>query len=311
MEETAHCLKLHSEGTGRRPPRSRRRRPQNDQNTKQPAMNQLPGPANAVADLGGGGRGALAGGNGFGPVLKGGPAGGNLLAGRPKILGEGEMKTYIRHCANGKVCRVSNRAAVNSSFYVLVLGVPVVIWTQPSRPRKVTSAFLARRPAPVEAPSAIASAPGVELAASGLICVPSNYCVCGSGNGAVILRVLYCSHATASTPRPLFHLTEDYSSTLNKGWRVVDVSDILAISRKGCSGDGSGQHFPSREKRGSGVEIVMVLDTSEVGDTQSHYQATWNSRSVACEVNNNGGVLYGRSRGCRIRQRHAIVCSRY
>ena len=24
--------------------------------------------------------------------------GGNLLAGRPKILGEGEMKTYIRHC---------------------------------------------------------------------------------------------------------------------------------------------------------------------------------------------------------------------
>ena len=45
-----------------------------------------------MADLGGG-RGALAGGgggNGFGPVLKGGPAGGgNLLAGRPNILGEG------------------------------------------------------------------------------------------------------------------------------------------------------------------------------------------------------------------------------
>ena len=55
-----------------------------------------------MADLGGG-RGALAGGNGFGPVLKGGPAGGNLLAGRPKISGEGEMKTYIRHWKGGQL----------------------------------------------------------------------------------------------------------------------------------------------------------------------------------------------------------------
>ena len=44
-----------------------------------------------MADLGGGQGGPGGGGNGFGPVLKGGPAGGggNLLAGRPKILGEG------------------------------------------------------------------------------------------------------------------------------------------------------------------------------------------------------------------------------
>ena len=58
----------------------------------------------AVADLGGGPGGpGGGGGNGFGPVLKGGPAGGggNPLAGRPKILGEGEMKTYIRHCMSG------------------------------------------------------------------------------------------------------------------------------------------------------------------------------------------------------------------
>ena len=36
-----------------------------------------------------GGQGGLGGGNVFGPVLKGGPGGGNLLAGRPKFVGEG------------------------------------------------------------------------------------------------------------------------------------------------------------------------------------------------------------------------------
>ena len=51
----------------------------------------------SVADLGGGQWGPGGGGWFFGPVLKGGLAGRDLLAGRPKILGEGEMKTYIRH----------------------------------------------------------------------------------------------------------------------------------------------------------------------------------------------------------------------
>ena len=52
-----------------------------------------------VADLGGGARGALAGGEMVSAqYLRGARrGGGNLLAGRPKILGEGEMKTYIRH----------------------------------------------------------------------------------------------------------------------------------------------------------------------------------------------------------------------
>ena len=41
-----------------------------------------------MGDLGG--QGGPGGGNGFGPVLKGGPAGGgNLLAGRPKKFGRG------------------------------------------------------------------------------------------------------------------------------------------------------------------------------------------------------------------------------
>ena len=65
-----------------------------------------------MADLGGAGgpgggemvsaqflRGARRGGNGFGPVLKGGPAGvgGIFWPVGQKFWARGEMKTYIRH----------------------------------------------------------------------------------------------------------------------------------------------------------------------------------------------------------------------
>ena len=57
----------------------------------------------AVADIGGGGSGALAGGDGFGPVLKGARRGG--------------MKTYIRHWLGGCLfCLCRRLSAPVSSF---------------------------------------------------------------------------------------------------------------------------------------------------------------------------------------------------